>query len=63
MIRKLMKFVFGTVTVVLVMGLGFFLFMYFSPRPPLTIDPATLAGDGSAVNYCALPALAPIIHE
>ena len=57
MIRKLMKFFFGTVTVVLVMGLGLFLFMYFSPRPPLTIDPATLAGDGSAVNYCALPAL------
>ena len=30
---------------------------YFSPRPPLTIDPATLAGDGSALNYCELPVL------
>ena len=30
---------------------------WFSPRPPLTIDPATLAGDGSSVNYCALPLL------
>ncbi len=29
----------------------------FSPRPPLTIDPATLAGDGSTINYCALPIL------
>jgi hypothetical protein len=30
---------------------------WFSPRPPLMTDPATLAGDGSALNYCALPAL------
>ena len=29
----------------------------FSPRPPLTTDPATLAGDGSALNSCALPLL------
>lgn len=57
MIGKLMKFFFGTVAVILVMGLGVFLFMYFSARPPMTIDPATLAGDGSAVNYCELPVL------
>ncbi len=31
--------------------------MFFSQRPPLTTDPATLAGDGSAINYCKLPAL------
>jgi hypothetical protein len=30
---------------------------FFSPRPPLTTDPATLAGDGSALNYCELPVL------
>ena len=30
---------------------------WLSPRPPLMTDPATLAGDGSALNYCALPAL------
>ena len=30
---------------------------WFSARPPLTIDPATLAGDGSVLNYCELPAL------
>jgi len=34
-----------------------FYLAFFSSRPPLTIDPATLAGDGSTINYCALPAL------
>ena len=34
-----------------------FWFIYFSPRPPLTIDPETLAGDGSRINYCRLPDL------
>lgn len=41
--------------------LSLFLFLfwlgYFSARPPLTIDAATLAGDGSALNYCTLPEL------
>lgn len=31
--------------------------MYFSSRPPLTTHPATLAGDGSTVDYCDLPKL------
>ena len=31
--------------------------MYFSERPELTIDPATLAGDGSLINYCEMPTL------
>lgn len=31
--------------------------MFFSARPPLTTDPATLAGDGSTLNYCELPEL------
>ena len=31
--------------------------LFFSPRPPNTTDPATLAGDGSVVNYCELPVL------
>jgi len=56
-IRKFVKYLFGTLTVLVVFALGVFLFMYFSPRPPLTTDPATLAGDGSAVNYCELPVL------
>ena len=30
---------------------------WFSARPPLTIDPTTLAGDGSSLDYCALPLL------
>lgn len=30
---------------------------FCSPRPPLTTDPATLAGDGGAIDYCALPVL------
>ena len=30
---------------------------WLSPRPPLMTDPATLAGDGSALNYCELLAL------
>ena len=31
--------------------------LFFSERPPLTIDPASLEGDGSQINYCELPAL------
>ena len=31
--------------------------LFFSSRPPLTTDPATLAGDGSTINYCELPVL------
>jgi hypothetical protein len=30
---------------------------WFSTRPPLTTDPATLAGDGSMLDYCELPVL------
>jgi hypothetical protein len=38
----------------LVFAIGF---AFLSPRPPLTIEPAVLAGEGSAVDYCALPLL------
>jgi hypothetical protein len=31
--------------------------LFFSARPPLTTEPATLAGDGSTINYCELPVL------
>ena len=34
-----------------------FWLLYFSERPKLTIDPATLAGDGSLIDYCQLPEL------
>jgi len=30
---------------------------FFSSRPPLTTDPAVLAGDGSRLDYCRLPVL------
>jgi hypothetical protein len=31
--------------------------LFLSSRPPLTTDPATLAGDGSTIDYCDLPVL------
>lgn len=39
------------------LSLFFFWLMFFSSRPPLATDPATLAGDGSTINYCELPLL------
>ena len=36
---------------------GAFWMIFLSSRPPLTIDPATLAGDGSLLDYCDLPVL------
>ncbi|MBT5104173.1 MAG: hypothetical protein HOM23_08970, partial [Porticoccaceae bacterium] len=47
----------GLVAVPLVLALALFWLGYFSNRPPLTIDPVTLAGDGSTINYCNLPEL------
>lgn len=37
--------------------LAVFWLAFLSPRPPLTTDPATLAGDGSTLDYCDLPVL------
>ncbi len=34
-----------------------FWFIFLSPRPVLTIDPAVLAGDGSVLDYCQMPVL------
>jgi hypothetical protein len=51
------KFITRTVITFVVFVLAAFLFIFFSPRPPLTTDPATLAGDGSVINYCVLPTL------
>jgi hypothetical protein len=39
------------------LGAWVFWLLFFSPRPPLTTDPLTLAGDGSAIDYCAPVAL------
>ena len=41
----------------LLLALLAFSFAFLSPRPPLTINPETLAGDGAALNYCELPSL------
>ena len=43
-------------TLIVIVGVGFW-FIFFSERPPLTMDPAVLAGDGSLINYCELPVL------
>lgn len=51
------KFLARTAMAFVVVLLVTFWFVFFSPRPPLTTDPATLAGDGSAINYCELPIL------
>jgi len=54
MIMRLFKWFAG-----LLLSLALFLFWlgFFSARPPLTIEPETLAGDGSTINYCDLPVL------
>ncbi|XOV84885.1 MAG: hypothetical protein ACFHXK_07115 [bacterium] len=57
MISNLTKYFLGTLAVLIVVACGVFWFVFFSPRPALTTDPATLAGDGSTINYCELPVL------
>lgn len=46
-----------TLIALIVLVISVFWFIFFSSRPPLTTDPATLAGDGSLINYCELPLL------
>ncbi len=53
MSKAILRVVAGLVVVIMLAFWGLFL----SPRPPLTTDPETLAGDGSLINYCALPQL------
>ena len=45
------------IVVLVVLFLAAFWQIFFSSRPPLTIDPATLAGDGGTIDYCDLPVL------
>ncbi|NIP14217.1 MAG: hypothetical protein GWM88_05580 [Pseudomonadales bacterium] len=51
------KLLVRTAIVLSVIVLTAFWLAFFSPRPPVTTDPATLAGDGSAIDYCQLPVL------
>jgi len=51
------KYFIGIPVVLLGVLLALLWLIFFSARPPLATDPETLAGDGSVVNYCALPVL------
>lgn len=51
------KWMIRLITAIALLATAIFWQLYFSERPPLTTDPATLAGDGSAVDYCELPIL------
>ncbi len=46
-----------TVLAIAILFLAAFWQLFFSSRPALTIDPATLAGDGSTIDYCDLAEL------
>ena len=51
------KFLFKFVLLFAALFIFLFWLAFLSARPPLTIEPSTLAGDGSALNYCELPVL------
>ena len=51
------RIVFKLSAVIALIIIGALWLAFFSARPPLATDPATLAGDGSVINYCALPQL------
>ena len=55
--QPMKKLLVGVPLLLLSLFLIAFLFAYFSARPPSTTDAATLAGDGSTINYCELPTL------
>ncbi|MDP6979978.1 MAG: hypothetical protein QF570_15455 [Myxococcota bacterium] len=57
MIATLAKWLVRIVIALAIMILAAFGQLFFSSRPPLTTDPATLAGDGSTIDYCDLPVL------
>ncbi len=54
MFKKLVLWTFGALAACFLLALWA---LFFSPRPPVTTDPATLAGDGSTIDYCELPTL------
>ena len=57
MLRKVWTILLRTALILSALVIALFCFVFFSPRPPLSIDPATLIGDGSQINYCQLAAL------
>lgn len=52
-----MKWLLRILVVLLVLTGVVFYALFLSKRPPLGTDPATLAGDGSVLDYCRLPVL------
>ena len=55
--KPLVRLLLGAFIALLLMLLSAIWIALFSERPPLKTDPATLAGDGSLLNYCELPVL------
>ena len=55
--RRLLQALGIVVASLLVLFTIAFWMLYFSARPPLATEAATLAGDGSTINYCDLPTL------
>lgn len=53
----MIKWFVRVVATVVVLFLAAFWQLFFSARPPLTIDLATLVGDGSLIDYCQFPEL------
>ena len=53
----MLKWLLRIVAALGVLFLAAFYQLFLSSRPPLTTDPATLAGDGSTIDYCDLPVL------
>ena len=53
-----MKRLIRHILIVIALGMAWLVWLgWFSARSPLMTDPATLAGDGAALNYCELPVL------
>jgi hypothetical protein len=53
----MLKWLLRIVAALGVLFLAAFYQLFLSSRPTLTTDPATLAGDGSTIDYCDLPVL------
>ena len=51
------KILLGLAVCLPLISISLFWLAFLSERPPLTTDPATLAGDGSTLDYCVKPAL------
>ncbi len=55
-IRLLKMFAYSILVIAVLGGFAFYA-LFLSPRPPNMTEPHVLAGDGSTLDYCALPAL------